>query len=75
MYAMLPIMTVAATQPDTTTLTGFVAQLYSVFTASVLPAMGDIGTEIISNPFLSFTVVFLFAGGIIGLFGRILSRG
>lgn len=41
---------------------------------AVLQVVGNIATTIINTPFLSFTVLFLFIGGCVGIFGRILSR-
>lgn len=58
----------------TTTLTSFMAELLTIMTASVIPGITAVANMIIETPFLSFTVAFLFAGGIIGLFGRVLSR-
>ena len=40
----------------------------------LLEGITDILNLIMNQPFLLFTVVFLFAGGLIGLLGRLLSR-
>lgn len=40
----------------------------------LLDGITDILGLIMNQPFLLFTVVFLFAGGLIGLLGRLLSR-
>ena len=42
--------------------------------ASVLTYVGTICTTIIDQPLLLLTVGFLFIGGCIGIFGRLLSR-
>ena len=47
------------------------------FTAAftkILACVGETATAITGSPFLLFTVIFLFAGGVIGIMGRILSR-
>lgn len=40
----------------------------------VLAGVVDACTYIVGNPFLLFTCIFLFAGGVIGVLGRLLSR-
>lgn len=40
----------------------------------ILACVGETATAITGSPFLLFTVIFLFAGGVIGIMGRILSR-
>ena len=42
---------------------------------SVLTYVGTICTTIVGQPLLLLTVGFLFIGGCIGVFGRMLSRG
>lgn len=59
------------TTPD---LAAFMTTLLGILTGSIVPGITAIANMIIGTPFLSFTVAFLFAGGIIGLFGRVLSR-
>ena len=41
----------------------------------VLAAVADVCTTIVDQPLLLLTVGFLFIGGVIGIFGRLLSRG
>ncbi|CRH60099.1 Uncharacterised protein [Chlamydia trachomatis] len=40
----------------------------------ILTAVGSACSTIVSTPFLLFTAVFLFAGGVVGIIGRLLSR-
>lgn len=42
---------------------------------SVITQVGTICTTIVGQPLLLLTVGFLFLGGAIGIFGRLLSRG
>lgn len=42
---------------------------------SVLTYVGNICETIVGQPLLLMTVGFLFIGGVIGIFGRLLSRG
>ena len=42
---------------------------------SVITYVGTVCTTITSQPLLLLTVGFLFIGGVIGIFGRLLSRG
>lgn len=41
----------------------------------VLTVVGDVCDVIVDQPLLLLTVGFLFIGGVIGIFGRLLSRG
>ena len=50
------------------------ADLGSVGT-KVLTVVGDVCGVIVDQPLLLLTVGFLFIGGVIGIFGRLLSRG
>lgn len=43
-------------------------------TATVLGEMGEIGATIVDTPMLALGLVFFFVGGLIGIFGRLLSR-
>ena len=43
--------------------------------SSVLTYVGTIATTIVDTPLLLLTVGFLFIGGCVGIFGRLLSRG
>jgi hypothetical protein len=40
----------------------------------ILTSVGSACSTIVSTPFLLFTAVFLFAGGVVGIIGRLLSR-
>lgn len=42
---------------------------------SVITYVGNVCTTITGQPLLLLTVGFLFIGGVIGIFGRLLSRG
>lgn len=42
---------------------------------SVLTYVANVCTTIVGQPLLLLTVGFLFIGGVIGIFGRLLSRG
>lgn len=42
---------------------------------STLTYVGNICETIVAQPLLLLTVGFLFIGGVIGIFGRLLSRG
>ncbi len=54
-------------------MTAFLGDLTAAFT-EILSCVGEAATTITGSPFLLFTVIFLFAGGVIGIMGRILSR-
>ena len=43
--------------------------------SSVITNVGTICTTIVDEPLLLLTVGFLFIGGCVGIFGRLLSRG
>ena len=55
------------------TMAAFLSQLSEGFTV-ILNSIAQACTTIVSQPFLLFTVIFLFAGGVIGILGRLLSR-
>ena len=40
----------------------------------ILTGVTSVCTTIVGTPFLLFTTIFLFAGGVVGIIGRILSR-
>lgn len=58
----------------TNTMTTLLASLGEVVTA-VLGYVGDVVDTIVSNPLLLMTTGILLLGGVIGIFGRLLSRG
>lgn len=41
---------------------------------TILDAVVDACATIVGSPFLLFTCIFLFAGGVVGVLGRLLSR-
>lgn len=55
------------------TMTAFLQQLSQAF-GVILSCVTSATATIIDDPFLLFTVIFLFAGGVIGILGRLLSR-
>lgn len=55
------------------TMTAFLQQLTEAFTV-ILTCVTNATSVIVGDPFLLFTVIFLFAGGVIGILGRLLSR-
>ena len=55
-------------------MSSLLTDLASVATA-VITQVGTICTTIVGQPLLLLTVGFLFLGGAIGIFGRLLSRG
>ena len=55
-------------------MTALLTSLTEVAT-SVLSFVGNVCTTITTQPLLLLTVGFLFIGGVIGIFGRLLSRG
>lgn len=55
------------------TMSALLTQLGTVATA-VLDTVADVSGVIVAQPLLLLTVGFLFIGGVIGIFGRLLSR-
>ena len=60
--------------PEVNTMAELLTDLGTVAT-EVLAAVADVCTTIVDQPLLLLTVGFLFIGGVIGIFGRLLSRG
>lgn len=59
------------------TTTGTMADLITQFTTvatSIWDQAGTIADTIVATPLLLFTTAFLFVGGCVGIFGRLLSR-
>ena len=54
-------------------MSALITSLGEVMTA-IFGQIGTIATTIVNTPLLLFTVGFLFLGGCIGIFGRLLSR-
>lgn len=71
---MLQFMQVSPTPAPPADMTSLFTDLSGGFTV-ILTAVSNACATIVSNPFLLFTCVFLFAGGVIGIIGRLLSRG
>lgn len=69
----MPYMLLTGGASPTTSMADFLAILTSAFT-SILSCVTEAASTIVGHPFLLFTVIFLFAGGVIGILGRILSR-
>lgn len=69
---MIPLQ-LLSTQPTTPTLADLLSTLSSGFSV-ILTAVTSACSTIVSTPFLLFTAVFLFAGGVVGIIGRLLSR-
>lgn len=61
------------TTPDPNTMSTLLSDLGTVAT-QVLSTVGTIANKIVDTPLLLMTVGFLFIGGCIGIFGRLLSR-
>lgn len=51
----------------------FLEQLMTGFT-SIMQCVTAACTTIVDTPFLLFTTIFLFTGGVVGIIGRLLSR-
>ena len=70
---MIPLQLLSTQPPATPTLADLLSTLSSGFSV-ILTAVGSACSTIVSTPFLLFTAVFLFAGGVVGIIGRLLSR-
>ncbi len=74
MFALSSVFMAALAEPSVPTpMASFLKTLTTAFT-SILSCVASAASTIVANPFLLFTVIFLFAGGVIGIMGRILSR-
>lgn len=58
----------------TNTMATLLGDLGTVGT-NVLTFAGNVAETIVAQPLLLLTVGFLFIGGVVGIFGRLLSRG
>lgn len=58
---------------EVTAMEGLLADFASIGTA-IWTQVGTVATTITENPLLLFTTGFLFIGGCVGIFGRLLSR-
>lgn len=56
-----------------TTMEGLISQFATIAT-SIMTQVGTIAETIVDTPLLLFTTGFLFLGGCVGIFGRLLSR-
>lgn len=55
------------------TMADLISQFGTVAT-SIWEQVGSIADRIVDTPLLLFTTAFLFVGGCVGIFGRVLSR-
>ena len=60
-------------EPEVSAMAEFLTDLTTGFT-EILGCVTEAATTIVGSPFLLFTCLFLFAGGVIGVMGRMLSR-
>lgn len=60
-------------EPEVSAMAEFLTDLTAGFT-EILSCVTEAATTIVGSPFLLFTCLFLFAGGVIGVMGRMLSR-
>lgn len=58
---------------DPTPMGALIAQFAEVATA-IFTQVSTVATTIVNTPLLLFTTGFLFVGGCVGIFGRLLSR-
>ena len=70
---MIPLQLLSTNPPASPTLADLLSTLSSGFSV-ILTAVTSACSTIVSTPFLLFTAVFLFAGGVVGIIGRLLSR-
>ena len=61
-------------EPEVSAMSTLLTDLGTVAT-NALTFVGNVCETIIGQPLLLLTVGFLFIGGVIGIFGRLLSRG
>ena len=61
-------------EPTVDTMSTLLTDLGTVGT-DVLEFVSNVCTTIVGQPLLLLTVGFLFIGGVVGIFGRLLSRG
>ena len=54
-------------------MTSLISQFAEISTA-IFTQVGTVATTIVENPLLLFTTGFLFLGGCVGIFGRLISR-
>lgn len=55
------------------TMTSLLSDLATIFT-QIMSWVGTVATTITSTPILLLTTGFLIAGGVVGIFGRLLSK-
>lgn len=60
-------------EPEVSAMSTLLTDLGTVAT-QIFQQIGTIATTIVGQPLLLFTVGFLFVGGCVGIFGRLLSR-
>ena len=70
---MLWLLSVGTPTPTPAPMAQFVGEMGDGFTV-IMTNVASACATIVSNPFLLFTCIFLFAGGVVGIIGRLLSR-
>lgn len=70
---MIPLQLLSTQPAPVPSLADLLSTLSSGFSV-ILTAVTSACSTIVSTPFLLFTAVFLFAGGVVGIIGRLLSR-
>lgn len=66
-------MPLAEPTPTPAPMASFLSNMTTSF-PTILDAVVDACSTIVGSPFLLFTCIFLFAGGVVGILGRLLSR-
>lgn len=66
-------MPLAEPTPTPAPMVSFLSDMTTSF-STILDAVVDACSTIVGSPFLLFTCIFLFAGGVVGILGRLLSR-
>ena len=70
---MLWLLSAGTPTPSPSPMASFVGEMGDGFTVIMQNVVSACAT-IVGNPFLLFTCIFLFAGGVVGIIGRLLSR-
>lgn len=60
-------------EAEVTAMADFLGTMTAGF-SSIISCVTSLCGTIVDTPFLFFTTLFLFAGGVVGILGRILSR-
>lgn len=70
---MFWLLSTSTPAPTPSPMANFVGEMGDGFTV-IMTNVASACATIVSNPFLLFTCIFLFAGGVVGIIGRLLSR-